>query len=323
MSGKNQNNSANPAPGNDFASQWDFSPLRYRFGIAATNTVNAAMLAGVALYTATQGANIRVALCVAAALAFQAAFPLLARLGTKALFIQNSQPADPALNRHIQSYIRRAGISTDIPVRVMKFDKARQQKSFRQKRFQVRMNYGAAIMPAAYSAYGKDTLILGHETLKLLNRDQLTAVVCHEISHIKNKSPKGNLPVNTGLSTAFLLAATGAVTSPELSALALGAWGGGKVLKGIAGQFDEFRADYNSAGQYPHPTALGASLNKLRETVSGILYPNKRSWRYLSAYANQKAFGEHPSVPRRIAAHQQRLPAVADFYQKTGLPRPC
>jgi Zn-dependent protease with chaperone function len=306
-----------------FADQWDFNPLRYRFGIAAINAVNIAALSAAAAYSFAAGSGLRFAFCAAAAGVIQIAkTPVLREVLHRQVIAPNSAPAPQEVLDHVAFYMNRAGIG-DYEVRVMHMP-VRNREGDKEKRMRITMNCGAAILAARNSHYRKPTLLIGRDALRILNRDELTAVLCHEISHVKNpNSPKGNSLINFGITTNMLLAVTTYLFDPGLALIGAAAWTGGKILRAFAGRVDEHRADYNSCGQYPHPTALTDSLKKISAEMQRQLGPRKQGYfSALNARLSRALLDEHPSLPRRAAAHEKRLQPALAFYRARNLPLP-
>jgi Zn-dependent protease with chaperone function len=307
-----------------FAGQWNYNPLRYRFGITATNTLNLAGMGAAAAYSLTHGHELAFAFSVAAAGATQLfKTPVLREVLHRHLILPHSEPPSPALQDQVGHYMRRAGIE-DFEIRVMNMPVGNKETD-KEKRTRVMMNCGAGILSAKNSGFHKPTLLIGRDTLNILNEHELNAVLCHEISHVKNaNSPKGNSAINFGITANMLLTVTTYLIDPVAGAITGAAWIGGKILRASAGQFDEHRADYNSAGQYPHPTALTDSLKKISGEMRrqiGMTKPPSQFTYVMNRVANT-LFDEHPSLRRRENAHGKRIPEVLKFYEERKIPLP-
>ncbi len=317
----------NGKKGDVFASKWNFSPLRYSFGMAALNTVNAGALGAAAVWTAQNGGSLRLAYCAAAVGAFTVLRRTIIEKAAKIILSDRySEAPGPALAGYVDHFVKRSGITEGVTLRVMNVREHNENgRKTSSRSFRIRMNYGAAIIPARYTPDGRAAMIIGAKTLELLTPQELAAVICHEISHVKNpNSPKSNSVINYGRETHFTAALASLVLAadPVLAAAGFGTYVGSRILTGLAGQFDELRADYNSTGQFPHKDALPSALNKIRSTARPLMYPNKASFGYVWAVTSRWLFGEHPSNERRAAAHERNLPAARAFSREYGIPLP-
>ena len=173
------------------------------------------------------------------------------------------------------------------------------------------------------SAPDEILICVGKKTLETLTREEVTAVLAHEVAH--------NLVNPPSLQDVFNKAATASNNGVYLGKIFTGGWKRAmpvqiatnlarRVLFARAKKNDEERADRNAVALYPHQTALKTALDKLGEEMRKIMKVDQGSVQDLWMKAQKAVFGAHPMPDERAAAIDAAYAEVSKFYQDEGIP---
>jgi Zn-dependent protease with chaperone function len=170
--------------------------------------------------------------------------------------------------------------------------------------------------------------------LEKLDREELQAVVAHEMSHVLNGDSRINLRMMclvgglTGVQTAgWLLCMTAWKSARSMGLImlpfsivgflagaalqVLGWFGvlGGRVLKAAVSRQREFLADASAVQFTRNPVALGAALRKIASDADAVSLPGARldevSHMFFAQHVRAslaRMFDTHPSIEERLAA---------------------
>ena len=174
----------------------------------------------------------------------------------------------------------------------------------------------------AFKQDGKATIIIGQTVLDTLSKEELTAVLAHETSHVKLTQP-GQKPEER----LYQRASTGLIGAFALGSLVTGTWSawlptaamnfGKRMANTKTVRADEERADRNSIGLYPHPTALKTALEKVYKLQhkANAVDENSASYKF-----NQKVLAVHNGLEQRLNDIDKFLQETEKFYADNAMP---
>lgn len=288
----------------DSPRDWNYSPLRTDFAIASGRVLNIAFMATVILAAPPAlawGTGMTLG-CLALGIALN--FRKRLKLGKEIMSsIDNASPAPAPVKALAENIYRRAGLDDSTPdVRIIRNTNG---KSSAAKQ----LPYTVAIMPK------KNIVLIGEESLRLLDRDELQAIIAHESSHYINQPlwAGGKSITENGLSSGTMWMAVASLCT--MNFLSAGYYAAAAISSQIGRSYlkklDEYRADRNAVALSDHPQALISGLKKLEKGLLQGLYGYK--WRnYQKLNDSLSCLATHPHkdlrknyIERLIARHRQ------------------
>lgn len=230
---------------------------------------------------------------------------LLSRQAECALLEQTAIPAPPDVEAMTVALSGKAGLAHT--PRIFITDSTRLTPGNRFRRWQVGRKAAGIDTIACVVTQGADARIfVGHKTLAALDKDELAAVVAHEIGHILNPVPARADVIQLAPRLTAALAMTG-MAGGQWAAAALGgaAWLLTRHFLKHAAHSDEQRADRAAAILHPHASALTSALGKIGAVYGAAAYPKHPTIRQAfgdlaaSLYEQLVGYNTHPAHTTR------------------------
>ncbi|HWH42251.1 MAG TPA: M48 family metalloprotease, partial [Usitatibacter sp.] len=188
--------------------------------------------------------------------------------------------------------------------------------------FVMRRQRGINAFAAGYDI-SSSAVVVTRGTLEQLNRDELQAVVGHELSHVVNGDMALNIRmigvlaglVIIGAAGAFLMRATARSRDLRASPVALAGFGlyvvGGvglmasRLIKAMLSREREFLADAGGVQFTRNPEALAGALDQIRRNYSWVAHLHTEDVSHLffadaHGFLSQVMFATHPPIDARI-----------------------
>ncbi len=311
-----------PTAPKSFKDEWDFNPLRYRFGTAAFAAANIATLtASLIAAPVLFGTNlVPLAICAATACAVQYLYSLSAP-DVERLVRANTAPLSPETAAHAANILNRAGLNAD-DISLLELDYHTTIKQENDKLGRKRHNNVVTYTKDMLGGE-KDILVFGKGAIDALTASELKAIIAHETGHLINRNnvPYKHIQTTLGNTLLFLGVSSLITLSFGTAAFAGAAYIASNLFEGGRKRQDELRADYNGFGLYPADEAFSSALFKLSmlSRQNGLNKPRRTPVSRHFKKAANILFSTHPSRPSRTKHSLIQIPRAQLFYKEKGL----